>query len=222
MVLLAGCTLARRPSARYTRALPFVELAFDDPVPSIATLSRWSRDLPKSLVRAIVAPRSAVVSPRGPLRRDPALDRSVRWWLDAASTLGAQALVLATPTDLSPGPRDREVLRSYLASVVPADPTVWVAWQPAGVWTGDETIEEAARNGVVPIVDPIEDDVPPATRGYARIGSLGARPRLTPTLLEQIVETYSAHELALVALRTDQAFAEARALDALARSVQAP
>ena len=217
MVLLAGCTLARRPSAKYTKALPFVELAFDEPVPAIGTLARWSREIPASIVRSIVAPKSAVVSTRGPLRRDATMERSIAWWLEAAETLQARVLVLPTPTDLSPGQRDREVLRTYLAALGSRGER-WIAWQPSGVWTDEETIAEAARNDVVPVLDPIEDDVPPLPRGYARVGSLGARPRLSPALLEQIVETYQDHEIALVALRTDAAFAEARALHALAQS----
>lgn len=230
MVLLAGCTLARRPSPRYARALDFVELAFDEPVPSIATLVRWAKELPVSLVRSIVAPRSAIVSARGALRRDAAMEGAMAWWRQAADTLGARVLVLPTPTDLSPGTRDREVLRSYFAALDALGRSAagssgddrWVAWQPSGVWTDEETVEEALRNDVVPVLDPIEDVTAPLPRAYARLGSLGARPRLSPSLLEQIVETYRDHDLAYVALRTDAAFKEARALQALARSAPPP
>lgn len=220
MALLAGCTLHRRPSHRYLSALGFAELALEAPLPSRGTLARWRQELPAKTTISVVAPRAAVVSTRGPLRRDPSMDAAIRWWLEAAEALRATTLVLPTPADLAPGARDRQVLRAYLEAL-PRSADRWLAWHPAGVWTAEETIEEAARSGVVAVVDPLEDDeVPPPPRAYARLGSLGSRDRFTDTMLEQIAETFAGHDLALVAFRSDRAFDEAKRLDGLARSVE--
>ena len=70
----AGALLERAPGPRYFARLHFAEVALRAPLPRPATLTRWRSALPEGFVLSIVAPKTSVVSAKGPLRFDDALE----------------------------------------------------------------------------------------------------------------------------------------------------
>src|SRR3954447_2404000 len=114
-MLLAGSVLDRLPGAKYTAKLRFAEFAPRSPLPRAPTLRRMRGELAKECVLALRAPKSSLVSARGPLRFDAALEHGLDWLLHARDALAAKIVVLPTPSDLTPGKRDRELLAAFAA-----------------------------------------------------------------------------------------------------------
>lgn len=192
-MLLAGALLDRMPTDRYAARLPFAEVALRAPLPKPATLRRQRGALSPELVLALRAPKSALVSARGPLRVDPELEERLAWLLGAADALAARLLVLPTPADLTPGARDRDLLRA-LAARLPRDGARRYVWEPAGAWERADAARLARELDLVLAFDPLQGEpgapLPAPTSGvaYARLRALGGRRSFSPALLEDVLE----------------------------------
>ena len=217
-MLLAGSVLDRIPGPKYVAKLRFAELALRAPLPRGATLRRMRGELPEDFVIALRAPKSAVVSARGPLRFDAELERGFEWLLAARDAFAAKVTLLPTPADLTPGQRDRDLLAA-LATRLPREPERHWVWEPSGPWQPEEAAALAASLDLVLAFDPLLSPRPPGRVAYARLRALGARKSFSDTALEQVSEQLAAEPDAqsFVAIDAERSFVPAQRLQAIAQ-----
>jgi hypothetical protein len=218
-MLLAGSVLDRLPGPKYAAALRFAELAPRAPLPRVATLRKLRAQAAPELTLALRAPRSTLCSARGPLRFDAELERSFAWLLSAREALAARIVVLPTPSDLSTGQRDRELLAELAARLPRAEALHWV-WAPSGPWQPDLAEPVAAELGLVLAFDPLHDPEPAGPMAYARLRALGARRSFSQAILEQIHAQLGGdpERESFVAIDAPRSFDHAVRLQALAES----
>lgn len=181
MTFHAGATLDRFPGPKYQKALHFAELVFRGPRPKPATLARSRRDAAPSLRLSVVAPKDTLVDSQGVMRVEQ-LKTEIEWLGKAADALDAVAIVLPTGRELTPGQRDRDRLRAYVDALGrPSGRSI--VWAPAGLWERDAAASFAQKLGLVLAFDPLEDDAPEGSIGYARLQAIGARSRLSTGML---------------------------------------
>ncbi len=186
-MLLAGSILDRAPGRTYTGALRFAELALRNPLPRANTLASWRGALPEGFAIALRAPRSSLVSARGPLRFDDALEASLQWVIDAAQALNVRAVVLPTPADLTPGARSRELLAAYVARLPRVESRHYV-WAPSGVWEPEDSDPVCEQLGLVRAFDPLETQRPKGDVVYATLRAMGHRSSFSQAALEDAFE----------------------------------
>ena len=217
MTLLTGSVLDRIPGPKYTAKLRFAELALRAPQPRPATLRRARAQLPEAFVVALRAPKSALVSARGPLRFDAELEQNFSWVLAARDALSAGLVVLPTPADLTPGKRDRDLL-AELAARLPRQPGRHWVWEPSGPWQPEEAAALASSLGLVLAFDPLLAERPPGDVAYARLRALGARSSFSDAALEQVLEQLAVVPEAesFVAIDAERSFMAAQRLQRLA------
>lgn len=217
-MLLAGSVLDRVPGPKYLAKLRFAELSLRAPLPRAATLRKMRGELPEGFVLALRAPKSAVVSARGPLRFDAELERGFAWLLEARDALAAKVTLLPTPADLTPGKRDRDLLAA-LAARLPRQADRYWAWEPSGPWQPEEAAELASSLDLVLAFDPLLSPRPPGRVAYARLRALGARKSFSDTALEQVHEQLALEPGAesFVAIDAERSFVPAQRLQAIAQ-----
>jgi hypothetical protein len=210
--VFAGCLLERLPQPRAATALPFFEFAPRDPLPKLATLARYQKQLNGRAKIALVAPRSTWRTPRGPMRPGPELDAGLDWLSRAADILDVFAIVLATGAELTTGERDSELLAAFIARLTPTGRQVIVA--PRGLWDPEQAIPFAEKTGTIYGFDPLEHDAPPGPFVYGRVHPMGARPRLSEGHLAQIADriALSGCEEAYVAIESERPLADLKRL----------
>jgi uncharacterized protein YecE (DUF72 family) len=184
-MLVAGSAVDRIPGPKYCAKLGFAELGPRAPLPRAPTLRRARHDLPPDFVLSLRAPRSTLVSARGPLRFDDELERAWEWLLKTRDALAAKFVVLPTPPDLTPGQRDRDLLAA-LSERLPREPGRFWVWEPSGPWEPDEAERLATALGFVLSFDPLLDQVPQGAITYARLRALGARKSFSDAALEDV------------------------------------
>lgn len=213
-----GCVSASAPTRRMTRVLDFVEIAPRPPFPRVGTLRRWRHQQAEKLRLALRAPRSAIVSARGPLRFDEAMEKRLSWAIDAADALQAFAVVLPTPPDMTPGRRDRQLLERLAERLPRPEDRLWV-WQPSGVWQAQEAYQLADALGLVCAFDPLQWPAPQQAEIYAHLLGLGVQARLGEGRLEQVLENVLAApgRRAYVSLDSQHAVREGQRLKQLAQ-----
>lgn len=212
----AGAQLERLPGPKYAAALGFAEIALGQPLPNPKTLRKWRDDMPDGVELSLVVPYAARASARGPLRFDDAMEDALAYTLEAAAILEAKFVVLPTGADVTTGPRDRGLLRDWLARWEGTDHTL--VWQPAGLWDPELAQPFADELGVVWGFDPLVATPPGAPTLYCRLRTIGARQRFDETLLLEITDALeeSGAEDAYVALESPKSFREASRLAAIA------
>ncbi len=210
--ILSGGTFARLPKPKLAVALPFFEYAPKPPLPTLATLARFAKQLPGPLRCALVAPRGTWVTSKGPLRAGPELDTGFDWLKRASDILQATAIVLPTGAELTTGERDSALLAAFVERLKTTNRLVVVA--PRGLWEAEHGVAFARKAGCVYGFDPLEDDAPEGEVVYARVRPMGARPRLTDGHLAQIAERLLRAQagLSYVAVESEQAARDARRL----------
>jgi uncharacterized protein YecE (DUF72 family) len=216
----AGAQLERAPGPRYVARLRFAEIALRAPLPRAATLHRWRATLPEGFALALVAPKSSVVSAKGPLRFDDALEAGFAWLCDAAEALAAQFVVIPTPASLTTGQRDRELLAAYVERLRARAPERTVVWSPTGLWEPDSAQAFAARLGIVCAFDPLESPAPSVPVAYARLAAIGGRQRFSDPILRDLVDILDASDAGdiYVAIASPQSFQQATRLAQIANS----
>jgi hypothetical protein len=219
--IFVGGTLTRLPNPKTAAALPFFEFAPKAPLPTLATLARFGKQLAERAQCALVSPRSTWFTSKGALRPGPELDAGLDWLKRTADILRAKAIVLATAADLTTGDRDRALLAAFVERLKPTGRTIVVA--PRGLWEAEHGAAFARQAACVYAFDPLEDDAPEGSIAYARIRPMGARPRLTDGHLAQIAERVlrSTAEFAYVAIESEQAPRDARRLAKVLAEVSA-
>jgi uncharacterized protein YecE (DUF72 family) len=215
-MLLAGSWLDRLPGPKYLAALSFAEIGLKAPLPRPSTLRRMRAELPADFVLSLRAPQSSIVSARGPLRFDDALESGLAWLLEAREALAARIVVLPTPADLTPGQRDRELLAAYAERLPRAQGQHWV-WAPSGPWEAEDAQQVADAAGFVRAFDPLLDALPSRPVVYARLRALGARQSFSPAILEDVVARLRELPEVYVAIDAPRSFDHAVRLQGLAR-----
>jgi uncharacterized protein YecE (DUF72 family) len=220
-MFLPGALIDRLPSARYAAQLPFAEVALRAPLPRAPTLRQKRAELPAELALSLRAPRSALVSARGPLRFDAELDKRFGWLLQAADALAVRALVLPTPADLTPGARNRELLQA-LAARLPRPEGRRYVWEPAGAWDPEDAEALAASLDLVLACDPLRAVPPAGDVVYARMQAIGARRSFSPGLIEDLFGRLAEHGADEIYVVFDAQRAVRHAVDLLALSAASP
>lgn len=211
----AGATLDRFPGAKYSGSLHFAELALRAPRPRAATLRKIRRAAPAELRIALVLGRDQTLDPSGTMKADALRDALV-WVREAATAVGACAIVVPTGREVSPGARDRDRLLAFVEALGRA-PERAIVWDPRGLWERDAAATFAARNELLLAFDPLVDPAPAGPVGYARIAAIGVRSRLSTGLLERTVSVVRAagYEEAYVAIDSSRSYRDARSLAGL-------
>jgi hypothetical protein len=192
-MIFVGTVTERIPGPKYAAQLSFAELTLRPPLPRAPTLRRQRHEQPESVTLALRAPRSALCSARGPLRFDDALEAGFSWLLAAADALDARAVVLPTPSDLTPGVRDSELLAAYAARLPRSAQRHWV-WEPSGAWERERAEALSTELGLVLAFDPLVDPRPAGATAYARLRALGARRNFSQAALEQALAAVQSDE----------------------------
>jgi hypothetical protein len=216
LTVKAGCVLERLPPLTARKAIPYFEYAPREPLPKFATLARFRKQWGEGVQVALVVPKHLFATPKGPFREGPELDAGLDWVKRVADILGAFAIVVAPGNLLSPGGRDRELLRHYVQRLAQTKRQIVVA--PRGLWEAETAAEFAEEVGALYGFDPLEDDAPRGPLAYARVKPMGARPRLTDGHLLQILQrgrAGGATEL-LVSIESEDAYRSVKRLQNLA------
>ena len=187
-MIFVGIVTERIPGPKYAAQLSFAELTLRAPLPRAPTLRRQRAEQGDKVAFALRAPRSALTSQRGPLRFDDAMEASFAWLLAAADALDARAVVLPTPSDLTPGVRDAELLAAYAGRLPRSEQRHWV-WEPSGAWERERAEELSAKLGLVLAYDPLVDPRPAGPASYLRLRAFGARRSFSQAALEQALLT---------------------------------
>ena len=210
-MLHIGALIDRAPGRKYIAALRFAELALRPPLPRANTLATIRKGLPSDFVLALRAPRSAVVSARGPLREDAELISAVSVTHEAATALQARAVIFHTPADFTPGARSKELLREYVAKL-PRVPERHYVWAAQGAWEPEEMQALCAELGLVRAFDPLETASSPGEVVYATLRALGHRAGFSFSALEDAVTRTMEHgpSEAFLSVDADKSFDVAR------------
>lgn len=219
-MLLAGACLDHLPGPKYLAALRFAELSLRAPLPRASTLRQKRGQVPGDVVLSLRAPKSALVGARGPLRFDDELEAGLQWLLAAREALAAKLVVLATPSDLTPGARSRELLAAYVDKL-PRDPDRPFVWAPQGAWERDLAERVASDLGLVLAFDPLEEDCPEGPIAYARLVAIGARRSFSPASLEDALEALPRQLESYVVIESERSFPQASMLQKIADGAQA-
>lgn len=179
--------------------------------PSAATLRRWRRAVPPAFEFSVVA---------GPnlarLRPSDALEAELEAMLSAATLLEARVLLLATPPDVTPSKLWRDRLEKILDRL-PRDVRT-VAWEPSGLWELEDAAAQAKKWGVVVVVDPSRDEVPPGPVAYGRLRALGGTRAYSTAALARVATQLADRRDAYVVIETPGALKECKTLRGLVRS----
>lgn len=211
---LIGAVLERAPGPKYFESLRFAEIAPRGPLPRTSVLTRWREAAPEQARFTLLAPPDTWKSAAGPFRDDPSKAEGADWLARAHDALAADAIVLATGRDLTPGPRDRERLERWVARLGARGRRI--IWQPGGVWDTEEAASFAQKMGIVCAFDPLEGPAPAGEIAYARVRAIGARARLGEGLMSSIVDAITDAPAATVYLAIDADDAVKKARRALA------
>jgi uncharacterized protein YecE (DUF72 family) len=177
--------LNKPPGPAYAQQLLFAEIRPQSPLPRPSTLRRWRYRLPEGFAFALNAPRSAIVSRRGPCRLDAELQQGLDWTLGAAEALGAIAVVMQTPVELTTSARDRDLFTAYVERLPRQQGSLWV-WAPSGLWEPESAHPFADKLGLICAFDPLNEPSPKGEVLYARLLGLGTRRRFTEAALREI------------------------------------
>jgi hypothetical protein len=216
-----GCTLARLPSphsallvSKEGRAAPlaFFEYAPRAPLPTLATLARYKKQLKSEVKISLVAPKSTFTSPKGCMRPGPELDQGLDYLTRVSDILGAFAIVLPTGADLTPGARDRGLLAAFVERLKPTGRKIVIA--PRGVWDEEDAAAFASSIGAVYAFDALEHDAPSGDLIYARVRPMGARPRLTEGYIMMIAERLLKASEAYVSIDSENPIRDLKRLSA--------
>jgi hypothetical protein len=148
---------------------------------------------------------------QGAFRDDPKTSAGAKWLIESGTALAADAIVVSTGADLTPGPRDRERLARWAGHLLSRSQRP-VVWQPGGLWESEDAEALATSLGLVCAFDPLEGPAPAGPIAYARVRALGARARLGDGLLRSVVDVLSeaSAETVYLAIEAEDAVRKAR------------
>jgi uncharacterized protein YecE (DUF72 family) len=115
-------------------------------------------------------------------------DESMSLWqrqMQFARELGARALVLMTPSSVTPSRPNIDAMSNFLNSIDREN--MPLVWEARGPWEMSQIWQFAEKNNLIPAVDPIRDEVPDFDLAYFRFGAFAASgSRMGVYELEQI------------------------------------
>jgi hypothetical protein len=179
-----GAVLDRVPAARYFEGVSHLELVLHG-TPRAATAKKMRAGLPSGATLAVQLPGEIVRTPRGALRHET--DAPVADLLAAVTALEPRFIVLVTGVELTPGPRDREALTTFVERLRQADAPPLV-WQAGGPWESEQAVQFAQRLGVIPAIDPLQPVPFSGAIAYTRVRAIGVHARLGDGTLARIAE----------------------------------
>ncbi len=189
MAIHIGALLERPPGPKYQGALRFAELSFRPPLPKPKTLANFRASVGDDFIVSLVAPYTTFASEKGPLRYDRNLAQNQQWLVDAADALEAKAIVVPTPSAVTPGKRDRERLVEYFSRLKGGEGDPMRVWGAGGLWEVEDAARFAPQLGAVVAVDPLQQDIPVGPVAYTRLRAVGARAQFSEGLLFDIAES---------------------------------
>lgn len=173
---------------------------------SLATLRRYRREVAPSFEFSVVLP-PAMATPRP----GPALDDAIVEAHAAIHALGARCVLLRTSREVTPSPLWRNRIAEVLERLE-RDVTA-VAWEPSGLWEYNDICAQAAEWGVVPVVDPLQEQaIPKGPVAYVRLRALGETRGFGAAALERLVNDIGDRRDAYVVLEATKALDEAKTL----------
>jgi uncharacterized protein YecE (DUF72 family) len=179
----------------------------DSPMPRVAKLRQWRKDVPPAFVFSVVIP--SVVSA---LQPSPQIEEALAKALEAAEALQARCMVITTPVSVTPTTLYRKRLKE-LVDRLPRD-VVMIGWEPRGIWSVAEAAELARDLGITLIVDAAQDDPPRGAAMYTRLRGIGTQSRLGPSALNKIRAAMAGRREVFVVVETDAPRKVAAALKA--------
>jgi uncharacterized protein YecE (DUF72 family) len=154
---------------------------------------------------------------RGRLGECRLSDENLGLWrrgLEFAANVGAAALVIVTPSSLTPAPGNLARFEAFLAAVDRGG--LPLVWEPHGPWETERAQRVARRNDLVLAVDPLRDPPDDGPLAYLRLGPFAAMgSRVGIYDLERIAEAAARFERALCVFDTPRALDDARNLKRL-------
>lgn len=144
-------------------------------------------------------------------------DENLGLWrrgLEFAEQVGAEALVIVTPSSLTPAPANVTRLEAFVAAVDRGG--LLLVWEPHGPWEPELAGRVARDADLVLAVDPLRDDPLEGEVAYLRLGpfaTMGSRVGVYD--LERIAEAASRFDRALCLFDTPRALDDARNLKRL-------
>ncbi|MBN2340822.1 MAG: hypothetical protein JXX29_12720 [Deltaproteobacteria bacterium] len=116
-------------------------------------------------------------------------DESMSLWkrqVEFAGALNARALVLVTPSSITPSGANVKAMAEFFDAVDRGG--LPIVWEAHGPWESSQVHQFAAAHQLIPAVDPLRDAVPEGSLAYFRFGAFAATgSRMGVYELEQIV-----------------------------------
>lgn len=121
----------------------------------------------------------------------------------AAEALEAKVVVVTTGPRFTPTTHNRERLGAMIEAL--RAPGRYVAWEPRGVWSPQESDEIAERMDVLVVRDLSREPVPNQKVLYTRLLPFGLGARVTQSSLERLAEQLEGAEEAFVVVQAQGA-----------------
>jgi uncharacterized protein YecE (DUF72 family) len=215
MQLHVGQAALRGDIARYARRFDLLELRAEPAkLPRAKVLRDWAKAVPENFVFSVMLPRIV-----GTLELTPAVSAALEQALSSAEALSAAWLVLQTPASVTPSSRTRRRLAEMLERL-PRE-TRRVAWDPRGIWEDEEADHLAEELGVCLVRDLSRQPAPSGDVAYCRLVALGEASRVRMGAVEQVFESLSEFDEALVVIEGEGAVRAAQVLRQLTGELSA-
>lgn len=121
----------------------------------------------------------------GNFQTTPEMMRLWKRQLEFAKELSAKALVLITPSSVTPSNANIKSMAHFFATIDRGG--LPIVWEAHGPWEISQVHQFAAAHNLIPAVDPIRDEVPHGDIAYFRFGAFAATgSRMGMYELEQI------------------------------------
>lgn len=182
-----ACVTDRGVTPKYWSRMTCYEMSSSDLSAKPSALRRW-RELapPEARFTARVDPQLALLGFAGP--------EAARLWghaLKRVEALGAEALLLHTPSSFRPSDAAcASIERFFKETPLPCP----VAWRADGLWEeSDRYLQVCEAAGLLPVLDPLMweegEPMPEGERFYWRLlGGQGLTPRVTEYDLERLLD----------------------------------
>lgn len=182
---------------RYAEKFDLLEVRpVDTPLPRVAKLRQWRKEVPPAFVFSVVVPSSIAE-----LKPGPKLEEALAKTLEAAEALQARCLVITTPPSVTPTTTNKKRL-AELVSRLPNDAAT-IGWEPRGIWDPIEAAALARELGISLIVDAAQETPPRGAVMYTRLRGIGVQSRIGPTTIGQIRATMAGRREVFVVVETD-------------------
>jgi uncharacterized protein YecE (DUF72 family) len=204
--------------AAYAKRFDMLELRGVDAAnlkqaPSDATLRRWRKAVPPQFEFSVIAGPSV-----GKLRGGEAFETELAAMLKTATLLEARVLLIATPSDVTPGKLWRDRLEKLLDRL-PRDANT-IVWEPGGLWEIEDAAAQAKKWDIVVGVDPARDAMPPGNVAYGRLRAAGGTRAFSTAALQKVADRIGERRDAYVVFETTNALKEGKILRALVRQAK--